>query len=57
MRHARRLQRLLERMGRIERMERGTICRMAGRPQYNHQTWRDGSSPKCGVNSFEVIHG
>jgi len=29
-------------MGRIERMERGVVCRMAGRPQYNHQMWRDG---------------
>jgi hypothetical protein len=33
---------LLERMGGIERMERGTICRMTGRPHYNHQTWLDG---------------
>ena len=33
---------LLERMGRIERMERGKICRMTGRPHYNHQTWQDG---------------
>ena len=39
---ARRLRRILERMGRIERMERGTLCRLTGRPQYNHQTWRDG---------------
>jgi hypothetical protein len=29
-------------MGRIERMERGTVCRLTGRPQYNHQTWRGG---------------
>jgi len=33
---------LLERMGRIGRMERGTVCRMTGRPHYNHQTWQDG---------------
>lgn len=33
---------LLKRMARIERMERGKICRMAGRPHYNHQTWQDG---------------
>ena len=33
---------LLERMGRIERMERGTLCRMTGRPHYNHQTWQNG---------------
>lgn len=29
-------------MARIERMERGTICRMTGRAHYNHQTWIDG---------------
>lgn len=34
------MKRLWERMARIERMERGTVCRMTGRPHYNHQTWR-----------------
>ena len=33
---------LLERMARIERMERGKVCPMTGRAQYNHQTWQDG---------------
>ncbi len=33
---------LLERMGRIERMERGKVCRMTGRPHHNHQTWQNG---------------
>jgi hypothetical protein len=33
---------LLARMSRIERMERGKICRLSGRPHYNHQTWEDG---------------
>jgi hypothetical protein len=33
---------LLERMGRIQRMERGKVCRMAGRPHFNHQTWDNG---------------
>ena len=42
MRNARTLQRLLERMARIERMERGKVCRLTGRGQYNHQTWQDG---------------
>lgn len=42
MNSARTLHRLLERMARIERMERGTICRMTGRAHYNHQTWQDG---------------
>ena len=36
------MRRLLERMARIERMERGTLCRMKGRAQYNHQTWQGG---------------
>ena len=33
---------LLEQMGRIERMERGKLCRLTGRPHYNHQTWQEG---------------
>ena len=33
---------LLKRMAGIGRMERGTICQLAGRPHYNHQTWRGG---------------
>lgn len=33
---------LLERMARIERMERGKVCKMAGRAHYNHQTWQSG---------------
>ena len=33
---------LLERMSRIERMERGKICRLSGRPHHNHQTWQQG---------------
>jgi hypothetical protein len=33
---------LLKRMSRIQRMERGKVCRMSGRPHYNHQTWQNG---------------
>jgi hypothetical protein len=33
---------LLRRMGQIERMERGRVCRLTGRPHYNHQTWHQG---------------
>ena len=33
---------LLKRMAGIERMERGKICKMAGREHYNHQTWQGG---------------
>jgi hypothetical protein len=36
------MKRLLERMAKIERMERGKLCQMTGRPHYNHQTWRHG---------------
>ena len=36
------MKKLLERMTAINRMERGKLCRMAGRPHYNHQTWRNG---------------
>jgi hypothetical protein len=38
----RKLPPLLERMGRIQRMERGKVCRLVGRPHYNHQTWQEG---------------
>ena len=36
------MRRLLERMARIERMERGKVCKMTGRTHYNHQTWQNG---------------
>lgn len=42
MNHTKKMQRLLERMAKIERMERGKLCRMGGRPHYNHQTWKEG---------------
>lgn len=42
MKIAKKMQRLLERMAAIERMERGTLCQMGERAHYNHQTWRDG---------------
>jgi hypothetical protein len=42
MRNTRKTHNLLERMAAIERMERGTICRMTGRTHYNHQTWQAG---------------
>jgi len=41
MKHTKKMERLLERMAAIERMERGTLCQMSGRPHYNHQTWRN----------------
>jgi len=42
MKPTQKMKRLLERMAEIERMERGALCQMTGRPHYNHQTWRDG---------------
>ena len=42
MKRTKKMQALLEQMARIERMERGTLCQMAGRPYYNHQTWYNG---------------
>jgi hypothetical protein len=30
---------LLAKMGRINRMERGSLCRMGSRPYYNLQSW------------------
>jgi hypothetical protein len=42
MEHSSKMKKLLERMVSIERMERGKLCRMTGRSQYNHQTWRNG---------------
>lgn len=41
MKPTRKMQRLLEQMTKIERMERGKLCRMSGRPHYNHQTWEN----------------
>ena len=34
--------RLLEQMGKIDRMERGKVCQMKGREHFNHQTWQNG---------------
>lgn len=45
---------LLKRIARIGRMERGTLCRMAGRPHYNHQTWQDGRNVSRYVRSEDV---
>ncbi len=28
----------------LGRMRRGKLCRMGGRPPYNHQAWRDGKN-------------
>jgi len=44
MKRTKKMKRLLERMEAIERMERGKLCQMGGRPHYNHQTWREGKN-------------
>ena len=54
MKHTKKMKRLLERMTKIERMERGKLCRMGGRPHYNHQTWRDGKNVVRYVPKTEV---
>jgi len=48
------MKRLLERMAAIERMERGKLCQMTGRPHYNHQTWRHGRNEVRYVPADEV---
>ncbi len=48
------MQRLLERMAKIVRMERGKLCRMVDRPHYNHQTWQDGRNVVRYVPDREV---
>ncbi len=54
MKQTKKMQRLLERMAAIERMERGKLCQMSGRPHYNHQTWRDGRNEVRYVPKDEV---
>lgn len=54
MKQTRKTQRLLERMAAIERMERGKVCPMAGRPHYNHQSWQDGRNVVRYVPAEEV---
>lgn len=48
------MQALLERMARIERMERGKLCRMGGRPHHNHQTWENGKNVVRYVPAREI---
>ena len=54
MKQTSKIQRLLEKMAAIERMERGKICAMAGRPHYNHQTWQNGRNVVHYVPTGEV---
>lgn len=44
MKPTKKMQKLLEQMAQIERMERGKLCAMGERPHYNHQTWQDGKN-------------
>jgi NADPH-dependent 7-cyano-7-deazaguanine reductase QueF len=54
MEHTKKMQGMLERMAKIERMERGKLCQMTGRPQYNHQTWHNGRNEVRYVPADEV---
>lgn len=44
MKPTQKMKRLIGRMARIERMERGKLCKMGGRPHYNHQSWENGKN-------------
>lgn len=48
------MKRILGRMAAIGRMERGTLCRMTGRPHHNHQTWHNGRNEVRYVPASEV---
>ena len=54
MKRTKKMERLLERMAAVERMERGKLCRMGGRPHYNHQTWQNGKNVVRYVPKSEV---
>ena len=54
MKLSRKLQQILKRITTIERMERGKICQMPGRPHYNHQTWHEGKNVVRYVPASEV---
>jgi hypothetical protein len=54
MKTTKKMQRLLERMAGIERMERGKLCQMGERQHYNHQTWREGRNEVRYVPKDEV---
>jgi hypothetical protein len=47
MKTSRKAQKLLEKMSRIEWMERGSISQMKGRNHFNHQTWCNGRNQVC----------
>lgn len=42
MKTTKKMQRLLECMARVDKMERGKLCKMGGRPHYNLQSWKNG---------------
>lgn len=48
------MKKLLERMAAIDRMERGKLCQMPGRPYYNHQTWHNGRNEVRYVSASDV---
>jgi hypothetical protein len=54
MKRSKKIQWLFEQMARIERMERGKLCRMGDRPHHNHQTWRKGRNVVRYVPAHEV---
>ena len=47
-------QKLLEKIAQIPKMERGKICKMSGRCQFNHQTWQNGRNIVRYVQTEEI---
>ncbi len=54
MKKTKKMERIFERMAKIERMERGKLCKMTGKESYNHQTWQDGRNLVRYVPKSEV---
>lgn len=47
-------QALLKKIAQIQNMERGKICKLTGRSQFNHQTWQNGRNIVRYVRSDDV---
>ena len=44
MKTTKKMQKILERMMNIDRMERGKLCQLTGKAHFNHQTWQNGKN-------------
>lgn len=50
------MQELLEQMTRIDRMERGKLCKMGTHGHYNHQIWQDGRNKVSYVPANQAVY-